>query len=136
VIGEKYDTIERTILNGEVFEISGYNFEDKGEYPLELESSQGCDSLLLLILDHFIVYIPNVFSPNLTSINRTFEPLSANDIIVSYQMEIFDRWGNLIHTGAEWTGQNHVSGLYVYMININFEKGQTKKFYGSVPLLN
>lgn len=135
VFGEKYDTIEVSILDGEVIEIGGATFQNEGEYPLTLTSSLGCDSLLLLKLSKFNVYIPNAFSPNNDGVNDTFYPFVSADEVISYDMQIFDRWGNLIFRGPEWDGFQVESGVYICVIDIQFKFGNSKVFYGSITLL-
>lgn len=136
VKGEKYDTIMGSILEGEIFEVADHRFEDEGDYPLTFTSSIGCDSLVLLKLSNFNIYIPSVFSPNYNTLNDKFYPIAAEGNIKSVDMQIFDRWGNLIFQGSEWDGSNQEPNLYVYRINIEFEFKNSKIFYGSITLLN
>ena len=65
VIGDQFNTAEVSISGrGSAYEINDQSFSEPGEYPLEFETSLGCDSLVLLELSTFEVFIPNVFSPN------------------------------------------------------------------------
>ncbi|MFM9946700.1 MAG: gliding motility-associated C-terminal domain-containing protein [Saprospiraceae bacterium] len=77
-------------------------------------------------------FIPNVFSPNDDGINDKFEvyinPVSC--ILESIQMQIFDRWGELVYQGTSlsawdgvFRGKKAMSGVYVYMINLAFNRG-------------
>lgn len=57
-----------------------------------------------------LFYIPNVFSPNGDGINDRFEILPAEEVIVeSFQLMIFDRWGNFVFSssdiGTGWNGE-------------------------------
>ena len=135
VIGAKYDTIEASILNGEILEIGDYRIEEKGEHSLAFTSSIGCDSLVLLKLSTFDIYIPNVFSPNDDGVNDIFHPFGPDGLIKSVDLKIFNRWGNLIFQGTEWDGSNLQPDVFVYLIDIEFEQGNTKTFSGSVTLL-
>lgn len=47
-------------------------------------------------------YIPNVFNPN--GVNTEFRPYTSNEeLISSYDLIIFDRWGNLIFESKNFT---------------------------------
>ncbi len=135
VIGEKYDTLDAIVLEGEVYEIGDYSFKDEGEYPLEFNTLQGCDSLVLLRLQHFNVYIPNVFSPNNDGINDTFKPFSADGIIQTVDMKIYDRWGNNVYRGDEWDAKDYSPGVYAYLIDVLFSNDATKQFVGTVTIM-
>jgi len=77
-------------------------------------------------------FIPNVFSPNDDGINDKFEvyinPVSC--ILESIQVQIFDRWGELVFQGTSlsawdgvFRGKKALSGVYVYVINMAFNRG-------------
>jgi len=135
VIGQQYDTIEKTIAPGEVFEFRDNNYTDEGEYALTVPSALSCDSLLLLKLSHYKVYIPNVFSPNNDRLTDGFQPYGALDVVTSYDMKIFDRWGSLIFQGAVWDGSDYPTDIYAYIIEVKFTNGKSTPFYGSLTLL-
>lgn len=135
VIGARYDTVKASIFEGDAFEIGDYKFHQAGEYPLTFTSSLGCDSLVLLKLSNFNVYIPNVFSPNDDGINDVFRPFAPLGEIDAIDMKIFDRWGNLLYQGPEWDGFALQPGVFVYLINIDFVYGASKIFYGAVTLV-
>lgn len=135
VIGQQYDTIAVNIFDGESYEIDGQSFSESGDYPLTLTSSLGCDSLVLLKLSFFNIYIPNSFSPNLDGINDFFQPYVADDQIESVSMIIFDRWGNQLYEGPRWDGNEAQVGVYVYLMRVNFSYGETKTFAGDLTLI-
>lgn len=79
-------------------------------------------------------YIPNAFSPNSDGINDKFQvyldPVSCS--IASIQVQIFDRWGELVYQGADlsgWDGtfreKKALSGVYVYVIKMVFNRNMT-----------
>jgi len=86
-------------------------------------------------------YVPNAFSPNGDGTNDEFYGKGEN--IVSYDMTIFDRWGNsILHTediNKHWDGTVHGNvaqeDVYVYVINIKDNVGQGHKYIGSVTLV-
>lgn len=135
VISRQYDTTEASILGGQPYAIGGQDFYREGEYPLTLTSSFGCDSLVLLRLSNFDVYIPTAFSPNADGVNDSFSPFVPVEEVESIDLQIFDRWGNLLFQGAAWEGRDHPPGVYVYVANISFRGGYAKTFSGSLTLL-
>jgi gliding motility-associated-like protein len=64
------------------------------------------------------VILPSAFSPNGDALNEIYRPLTLG--IVSYQMEIYNRWGQLIYSGDEsqigWDGKGAPQGVYVVKI--------------------
>jgi len=135
IIGSQTDTDEVSILSGDTYEAGDNRLSEPGEYDLIFESSLGCDSLVLLTLTNFDVFIPNVFSPNFDGINDYFQPFSASGRIAEVEIEVFDRWGGLRFRGDRWDGSDLNSGVYIYVINIEFDYGAVKQFGGSVTLL-
>ena len=109
--------------------------QGEGEFPLVLESSLGCDSLLLVNIAYTKVYFPNIFSPNSIIGNNEFRPIIAEGVNASVRMSIFDRWGSQIYQGSVWDGQDYPSGVYVYKVDILFEQGDPEVFYGEVTML-
>jgi len=135
VIGQQYDTLEASIFEGETFELEDQSFETAGDYPLVFTSSLGCDSLVLLKLTNFNIFIPNAFSPNNDGVNDIFRPNVPDDEITSIDMLIFDRWGNQLHKGSEWDGAEAQPGVYLYLIIFDFRDGTSKTFSGDLTLL-
>ena len=135
VVGDVVDTLAVSIYREDTYEIADSRFSEAGEYSLMLTSDIGCDSLLLLQLSEFDVYIPNVFSPNSDGVNEIFQPFTSDDNIESTELSIYDRWGNLIHQGSEWNGADAVSGVYVYLMKINFSYGGSHLFQGSITIV-
>lgn len=91
------------------------------------------------------VTIPNVFTPNGDGINDYFFPrqLLARGL-TSFQMNIYNRWGQQIFEstsldGAGWDGRlNGVPqpvGVYVYTIEVTFKDGQRENHKGNVTLM-
>ena len=88
------------------------------------------------------IYKPNIFSPAESGDNSTFK-LFAGDSDFNYEMEIYDRYGNLVFTGDEsmgWDGTYRGTpaepGLYVYKLTIPFsEQLGTQVSSGSFVLI-
>lgn len=91
------------------------------------------------------LYAPNAFSPNDDGKNDVFSPYVNSNSIISYQMLIYNRWGNKVFESSEinlgWDGfgidQNICpQGVYVYKIIIE-ESFETKKtiYKGNITLV-
>ena len=69
-----------------------------------------------------IIYVPNTFTPNNNGTNETFFALGVN--IRNFQLEIFNRWGELIYTGdalsqmwdGTYAGLPSPDGVYTWKI--------------------
>jgi gliding motility-associated-like protein len=87
------------------------------------------------------VFVPNTFTPNEDGLNDMFGPKGEG--IAWIDMQIFDRWGNLIfHTNNPkqmWNGKYHKEdapmGAYVYKIIARGPYLGTANFNGTVTLL-
>jgi gliding motility-associated-like protein len=89
--------------------------------------------------------IPNSFSPNDDGLNDYFIPrdlLSSG--LLSFRMNIYNRWGENIFTsssidGRGWDGKYNQkpqnTGVYVYVMDVQFNNGIRKTFKGNVTLL-
>ncbi len=85
--------------------------------------------------------VPNSFSPNGDGINDTFSIISR--FVDSYELRIFNRWGQLIHYSDDlqngWdgssSGKTTPEGTYAYVINGKDKLGKPLKKSGTVLLL-
>ena len=136
VIGHAFDTKRVVLLTGDSYSIDGLSFSEEGSYPLILESSLGCDSLVQLELSFFDVYIPNVFSTQLAPPDNSFRPFFNEEYVSDMRLEIYDRWGNNIFIGDEWNAKDYQSGVYVYKITIIPNMGNAQTFRGVITLLD
>jgi gliding motility-associated-like protein len=91
------------------------------------------------------IFIPNAFSPNGDSHNDGFIPQGLNLELFTFDMYIFNRWGELIyHTNdlaKPWIGKDQnkgtlcEQGVYSYLIYVTDDYGDSRKFIGHVTLL-
>jgi len=89
--------------------------------------------------------IPNAFTPNGDGVNDYFFPRQMlTKGMTSFSMNIYNRWGQLIYQttnidGRGWdgnfNGQQQAEGVYVYIIDVTFQDGQTEHHQGNVTLL-
>ncbi|MBP6447123.1 MAG: gliding motility-associated C-terminal domain-containing protein [Saprospiraceae bacterium] len=139
VLGEISDTTQAKIFEGTTYQLGNQKFRYKGEYIVHLESGIGCDSIVLLRLDYYKFYFPNIFSPNGDGQNDIFTFNSNEEAIEDVIISIYDRWGQKIYSGDGWDGKNKfgmaLTGVYAYIANIKMKDGNQKLFSGSVTLL-
>ena len=140
ILGIDEDTIRAKVYEGQTFESDDHKFKREGEYQYTITSSKGCDSLILLQLEYFKVYIPNVFSPNEDGFNDVFSVVGESGLIQSVDLVIFDRWGNKVFEGFDWDGMRNgeavLEGVYIYKAEIQLVGDSRKQLLtGSVTLL-
>ncbi len=120
-------------------------FETEGMYPavLEVENKWGCRDTVIKSIKvdpDFLVFVPNVFSPNTDGLNEQFIPVMR--AVKQYQLSIYDRWGELLFSTTDfrkgWDGtykdQDCKSDVYVWVINLSALNGQSKILKGHVTL--
>jgi gliding motility-associated-like protein len=123
-------------------------FTEVGTYCAELivTTNAGCQDLtsLCIVIDpEFTFFIPNAFSPNDDGINEEF--YGKGEHIKEYEMNIFDRWGNLIFHADDinehWDGRaNHGSevaqeDVYVYVVKLTDNHDKIHKYIGTVTIV-
>ena len=126
-----------------------FTFPDTGVYAVELLviSNDGCaDSIThpIIISPDLLIYVPNAVTPDGDGLNDVFLPSVMGHIESSYELLIFDRWGNLLfesqHTDIGWdcmlNGKLVKSDVYVWKVVLKSEETKLKKeFIGHVTVL-
>ncbi len=135
VVETRFDTVDASVIDGGTYTFANQLFEEEGNYELSLSSSVNCDSLILLRLSNFDLYIPNTFSPNGDNTNDVFKVETVDGMINSIHMQIFDKWGNKVHEGDEWDGQNLTNGVYAYVISVDYIDGNNLNYRGTITLV-
>jgi len=106
------------------------------------------DSIRVTLEDcsQFAVYVPNVMSPTST-VNQRFHPFfDQKTEILSYQFDIYDRWGEMVFRSVDqqesWDGSKRgekcQQGVYVWTLRVRYrEDGKEKDAFkvGEVLLL-
>jgi gliding motility-associated-like protein len=115
-------------------------------YWIEVTNSCGSfsDSINILYKNCITVLeIPNVFSPNGDNQNDLFLPIQS-DGIVSYQLKIYNRWGQEIFYSEQikhgWDGRTSAgkevpNGTYFWIVKYSDKDGANEKLKGTVSLL-
>jgi gliding motility-associated-like protein len=125
-----------------------HTYADTGTYKIKLIASNSLckdsTSEIVRITLPTSLYVPNTFTPNGDGVNDVFK--AQGDGITSFEMMIYDRWGQLIFQSTDinkgWDGK--VNGgseigqidAYVYVINITaFANKHDYTYRGVVNLL-
>ncbi|RLD40481.1 MAG: hypothetical protein DRI89_11910 [Bacteroidetes bacterium] len=132
---------------GEITE--AIQIDSMGHYVVEVISYEGCKSTdavqVLWGEGGEPFYMPNAFTPNGDGLNDTFRAVPKYDYISSYQLAIYNRWGqqifecNDIDCGWDGTyqGNDSPNGAYIYRIVYEeiSQPGKTKTLEGTVVLV-
>ena len=126
---------------------------DDVTYKLTIFDVNGCSTseYILVELDrNRNVFIPNIFSPNNDDKNDFFGVATGAGVKKINFIRVFDRWGELLFTkenilaGADpnangWDGtfrsRTVDSGVYVYLVSVEFEDGQKLLYRGDVTVV-
>jgi gliding motility-associated-like protein len=98
----------------------------------------------IVIGPEFTFYMPNTFTPNNDKLNDVFGAKGGG--IITFQMLIFDRWGNLIFTGDDisktWDGKvNGKDGIiqqdtYIWKVKLTDILKKNHEYIGTVTISN
>lgn len=126
---------------------------DDVTYKLTIFDVNGCTTseYILVELDrNRNVFIPNIFSPNGDDKNDYFGIATGAGVKKINFIRVFDRWGELLFTkenilaGADpnangwdgtFRGRTVDSGVYVYLVDVEFEDGQKLLYRGDVTVV-
>jgi gliding motility-associated-like protein len=114
-------------------------------YVLESRNVFGCknyDTVCVSVTKDWAIYIPNAFSPTGDGKNDIFLPVGYG--IIDYELNIFNRWGELIfksdedHNGwnGSYKGVKCEMGIYTYKIFINTQSSKYEERIGHVTLIS
>jgi gliding motility-associated-like protein len=121
-----------------------------GYYAVQAMDDNGCvgvDSFFVRVRKNYFVYPPNVFSPNGDNINDYFSIVGSKSLVNIDELQIFDRWGNLLFDGENivpgsgrgWNGRSGDQacnpGVYVYLIKAKFIDGHIETVSGDLTLI-
>ncbi len=148
VASEFADTVEARIFEGEKYAVGPYRYYRQGSYLANLQSQQGCDSLVYLDLSFYQVYFPTAFSPDGDGVNDRFTVFGGTDLQGISSLRIFDRWGNEVYSGTDlvpndatggWDGQYRgqaaPNGVYVYLATLRMVDEKERNLSGSLVLM-
>ncbi len=121
-------------------------------YKLTIVDVNGCstsESIFVELDRNRNIFIPNVFSPNGDDRNDYFGVFNGVGVKMINFVRVFDRWGELMFTKSKilpgtdisqgWDGtfRGRVveNGVYVYMIEVEFEDGQKLLYRGDITVV-
>lgn len=119
---------------------------DEGNYFVRVVDANGCSASLNITKEERFpkMIFPNSFSPNGDGVNDYFAPISP--CIPIYDINIYDRWGNLVFQQIEgrgvWDGslndEDLPADVYVYYVsydNLLPSGNYREKIRGQVRLM-
>ncbi len=127
-----------------------YTYLDTGVYLVTLVvcNQYGCtasDSIVITILNDFVFYAPNAFTPDGDGLNETWFPEGIGVDKDKYNLWIYDRWGNLIWQtdvwGKGWDGTANGGSklvqedVYVWKVQVYDIFGKKHQFVGSITMV-
>lgn len=133
-----------------VDDLSAY-YESEGEFCYRVEAVESVNSYgfsksafsnPVCVAIEPLVYIPNAFTIN--GPNPIFLPVISLFDFESYQLNIYNRWGEVIYftddrylgwDGRGMDGDLKAEGTYVYVLRFENELGEPFEFMGTVTLL-
>lgn len=125
-------------------------YKDTGDYIIHLtvRHENGCtDSIShqLRVGLYITYFLPNAFSPNNDGINDYYLGKGALAGMQNFEMNIFNRWGELIFVSKDpnegWNGKKGNSGLiepngvYVCVVKYKNDHGESKEVKGFATLI-
>ena len=135
------DTLQNTV----------YSYSDTGSYIIELvvTNSYGCTDTAyntIYVIPEYAIYVPNAFTPNNNDgLNQTFIPKGVGLDPDNFEMQIFDRWGNMVFKTTDinkgWDGKANGGekiaqmDTYVWKINTKDGKGNDRQYIGHVTIV-
>ena len=127
-----------------------YTFRDTGLYDVVLvvKHPSNCPDTAIARIDvqpQITYFIPNAFTPNNDGQNDIFIGKGFLDGIREFEMQVWNRWGELVYTTDDqtigWNGNKNNTGsaapqgVYVYVVNYIGPRGGENSLKGHVTLL-
>lgn len=117
--------------------------EGLSAYTLRFTDPDGCIWSYEVSVDFECpFFVPTAFSPNLDGINDRFGVLGPACRVEAFQLQVYDRWGNLLFSdnaiGGTWDGTAQGKpldpGVYIYTLEMRVH-GKDLRLRGEVTLL-
>jgi gliding motility-associated-like protein len=121
------------------------------EFKVTVTDKKGCqasDVLWVYVKSEREIFAPNSFSPNNDGTNDSFTIYGGSDVAKVKDLQVFDRWGNMIYQAQDiapndenmgWQGSfnGHLANQdnYIYKTTVEFIDGKIKNFSGEVLLM-
>lgn len=124
-----------------------FNGVRSSTYQVTITDANGCTAIAstnVEVLENYPIYIPNAFSPNGDNINDVWEILGNKAAIERWEIQIFDRWGEMVYKSKsldfQWNGvfrgKPVHNGVYTYVLKIvGNNQSSSKVFSGTITVL-
>ncbi len=149
-INPEFKQIDTVITTSEyLWPVNKQIYPSSGSYEEDYTSSNGCDSIHLLLLTinkEVSIYYPNVINPG--GINEWFTIFVYGGVDQIKELSIYDRWGSLVWQKESfppnelqqgWNGlfkgQKALPGVYVWKAEIELQDGRIIMENGDVTVL-
>lgn len=107
--------------------------------------SERSQSNVVCVVQYPLFYVPTAFTPNGDGLNDRFLPLGAFHDVKSYQLDIYNRWGEMIYSSTDYksdeagwdgtyNGKPVPSGAYVYKVKYRSADGQEYEKEGTITI--
>ena len=120
-------------------------FSATGDFGVTLQAStaNGCrdsSSQTIFLKPELLMWIPNVFTPNIDGLNDDFGP-NVTFGLEKYRLRIYDRWGNKVFetedpenrwTGLDPNGEPIMPGMYAYQMYFRYVDNKLYVYKGTV----
>lgn len=114
-----------------------------GLYNLIVTDMEGCTDTASVTIRYLkpFYFLPNIVSAGANTENNSFFVKGSN--VSSYQLSVYDRWGNPVFIGKNlmvnnkdqgWYPSDASAGVYVYVLSLETFSG-SKVVYGSVTVI-
>jgi len=137
-----------TSMNSSYEPIHEYTTEGNYVITLVAYNDAGCTDTARIsfeIEEDIIFYVPNTFTPDGDEFNNIFIPVLTSGIdLTSYQMDIFNRWGECIFTtynpdigwDGTYLGRMVQDGTYTWKISFKIKRNdEHREYVGHVNML-
>ena len=125
-----------------------HTYRDVKDYRtvLTIKTQYGCvdtASMKIRVIYNDLFYAPTAFTPNNDGINDGFRVFVSNYDEKTFEMKIFDRWGEIIFKSDNqedvWTGykenKSYQNGIYIWTVKYIDLYGEEKVKTGRVTLI-
>jgi gliding motility-associated-like protein len=125
-----------------------HTFLSEETYPVTLivKNTSGCSDTItrdVIIKPVFTFYAPNAFTPNFDGTNDNFLPTGDAWDLTTFNLWVFDRWGNQIYHSIDvskgWDGSKHgeivQEDVYVWKVELYDKFGAPHEYNGHVSLI-
>ena len=123
-----------------------YNYPGLYYVWLTIEDENGCTHKTMKtinVLEEYFSYSPNAFSPNGDGVNDTFQPILTDIDFNTYELNVFNRWGDIIFKTDDYmkswdgtfNGEPMIGGVYTFKINYKTRRGIDQNEIGQIILI-